>query len=160
MTKNSIALLCFVFFGIGSSLSFVYNKVQEHEINTEKCSSTIIAFHDDIQADITLDFMYNVNKKTGVLAINGTYSKNNKHLGSIRQDIAYLWTENKDNFLFHSVAVNKIISDESLSDEQIGLILPDFFIYPNKSISYTVQQQGPNDYMFSVGGRPVFLCSH
>lgn len=159
MTRKIVALICIVFFGFGIFLSWVYNKLQIHQINNEKCSSTIIAFHDDVRADLTFDFMYNLKIGRGVLAINGTYTKNNEHIGSIRRDVTYSWTENNNNFQFHSLKINKIISDESLSDQQIALILPDFFVYPDKDISYSVQSQGPNDFMFSVGDRPVFVCS-
>ena len=38
-------------------------------------------------------------------------------------------------------------------------ILPDFFLYPKKNLNYSITQQGPRGFMFSVGKRPIFYCS-
>ncbi|EDH3560280.1 hypothetical protein GCR30_14635 [Salmonella enterica] len=50
--------------------------------------------------------------------------------------------------------------DETLSDAVIETVLPDFYVYPGKSISYTILTQGHRGFMFTIGKRPIFFCTH
>lgn len=145
-------------FVTGSLTSWYYHLRQDEDRDTEVCSASVVVFSNNIRANITLDFMYVLNKNTGVVAVTGSYYKNDKVIGSIRRDVSYTWTENKDVFHFHSVKVNKVINDDSVSDSDVSEILPDFFVYPDKSIAYSILPQGMNSFMFTVGKRPVFLC--
>lgn len=158
MTKWTVAICCLFLFVMGTVLSWAYNVKKEKGQDTEVCSASVVVYHDNVRANLTLDFMYALKNQTGVVTVNGTYSKDDKVVGAIRRDVSYIWTENKDSFNFTSVKVNKIINDDSISDELISELLPDFYIYPEKNVVYSVLPQGEDSFMFTVGKRPVFLC--
>ncbi len=64
---------------------------------------------------------------------------------------SYVWSENKDSTHFISTDINKVTRDETLSDAVIETVLPDFYVYPGKSISYTILTQGHRGFMFTIG---------
>ncbi|MEG6455324.1 hypothetical protein, partial [Enterobacter cloacae] len=130
----------------------------EKKQNTEACSVSVVVYHEDARANLTLDFMYTMQKQTGVIALSGTYFKNEKAIASIRRDVSYIWTENKDSFQFTSVKIHEV-NEDSLPDNVLGDVLPDFFIYPNHKLNYTILKQGPRGFLFTVGKRPIFFCS-
>ncbi|MGK3223457.1 hypothetical protein ACCW94_00010 [Enterobacter soli] len=158
MSRKWVALSCMLLFVAGALVSGFYHLRQDEYRDTEMCSASVVVFSNNIRANVTLDFMYVLDKNTGVVAVNGSYYKDDKVIGSIRRDVSYTWTENKDVIYFHSVKVNKVINDDSVSDADVSEILPDFFVYPDKSIAYSLIPQGMNSFMFTVGKRPVFIC--
>ena len=158
MTKKSTAILCLVLFAVGALTSWLYHYHLEIKQNTEACSVSVVVYHEDARANLTLDFMYTMQKQTGVIALSGTYFKNDKAIASIRRDVSYIWTENKDSFQFTSVKIHEV-NEDSLPDNVLGDVLPDFFIYPNHKLIYTILKQGPRGFLFTVGKRPIFFCS-
>jgi len=155
---KAIVLSCMGLFITGALISWGYHLYEEKKRDTQVCAATTIIYHNNVRASMTLDFMYTLQGQTGVLAVNGSYFIDDKLAGSIRRDVYYKWTENKDTFRFQSEKVNKIISDDSISDEDLAEVLPDFYVYPGKNITYSIVPQGANSFMFTVGKRPVFLC--
>lgn len=159
MNRKFNVLIYFTLFATGALLSFFYKAHKEREKDNQICSSQVILYYNDVRANLNLDFMYTLKNKTGVVTVSGTYFKNNKFLGSLRQDVSYVWTENKDNFHFVSTRINKIITSHPITDKELSYILPDFYVYPGKQITYSIVNQGSKGYMFTIGKRPVFLCS-
>ncbi|MBT1885902.1 hypothetical protein [Enterobacter mori] len=159
MKKRTIAILCLVFFAAGALISWLYHLRLEKMENTEACSASIVVYHENARANITLDFMYTMKTQTGIVAVSGTYYKNDKVAGVIRRDVSYVWTENKDSFHFTSLNIQHVNDDESLPNDVISDVLPDFFVYPNKKMNYSITKQGPKGFMFSVGKRPIFFCA-
>ena len=159
MTKRTTVLILLVFFVAGALVAWLYHLRLEKVENTEACSASIVVYHEDVRAHITLDFMYTLQKQTGIVAVSGTYYKNDKVAGIIRRDVSYVWTENKDSFHFTSINIHHVNDDESLSSEVISDVLPDFFVYPNKKMNYSITKQGSRGFMFSVGKRPIFFCA-
>lgn len=159
MTKRTIAVLCLMFFAAGALISWLYHLRLEKRENTEACSASIVVYHEDARAHITLDFMYSMKTQTGIVAVSGTYYENDKVTGVIRRDVSYVWTENKDSFHFTSLNILHVNDDESLPNDVISDVLPDFFVYPNKKLNYSITKQGPKGFMFSVGKRPIFFCA-
>jgi hypothetical protein len=158
VTKKTIALACLLLFVSGLFISWLLHLWAEKRQNSEICSASIVLYHNNVRANVTLDFIYSLETQTGVVSINGTYAQDDTVKGVIRRDVSYTWTENKDALHFYSVKVNKIFNDNSVSDEDLAEVLPDFYVYPEKSITYTVLPQGKNSFLFTVGKRPVFLC--
>ncbi|MCU6252579.1 hypothetical protein KWH86_19540 [Enterobacter cloacae] len=150
--------MCLVLFAVGALTSWLYHDHLEKKQNTEACSVSVVVYHEDARANLTLDFMYTMQKQTGVIALSGTYFKNEKAIASIRRDVSYIWTENKDSFQFTSVKIHEV-NEDSLPDNVLGDVLPDFFIYPNHKLNYTILKQGPRGFLFTVGKRPIFFCS-
>lgn len=159
MTKNNIAYLVFVFLATGIAATYLYLKLSSAREHTDECSASVVIFHKDTRANITFDFMYNQKKQTGVVSISGNYVQNNQPKGTIRRDVSYAWTENKDAYNFISTRVNKFENIETVPDDLIASVLPDFFVYPDKRINYLIQNQGDNGFLFLVGKRPIFYCA-
>ncbi|HBI7534196.1 TPA: hypothetical protein K8137_004352, partial [Escherichia coli] len=88
--KSLILILCFI---SGFVFFITYNYSKEKIAYNEKCTANWVIFNDQGQANLTLDFMYNQNKKTGIVALSGTWKQNKKAYKAIRRDIEYTWTE-------------------------------------------------------------------
>jgi hypothetical protein len=160
MTKKVLISLCVLLFIFGSIAGYFYHQRVERLRDPEQCTASVVVYYNDVRANMTLDFMYTLEKRTGVVAVSGTYFQNNKPLGVIRQDVAYTWTENKDNLRFHSTRVHKVTNDAAISDDLLNNVLPDFYVYPNKTVSYTILTQGHRGFIFTIGKRPIFFCAH
>lgn len=78
-----------------------------------------------------------------------------------RRDVIYNINENKDTYRFHSVKIQKFdnITPEPVTDAKLASALPDFYVYPDRDISYTITNQGEDGFMFVIGKRPLFFCS-
>ncbi|HFI2181263.1 hypothetical protein PVM11_09620 [Enterobacter roggenkampii] len=152
-------LICTLLFAAGALVSFFYTIHKKNALNNNTCSTKAILYHNEIRANISLDYMYTLKNKTGIVTVSGTYYKSNKYLGSIRQDVSYTWTENKNNFNFVSTRIDKIITSNPVTDKELSYVLPDFYIYPGKQIAFTIVNQGPKGYIFTIGKRPLFLCT-
>ncbi|EBN9197253.1 hypothetical protein D2F32_07090 [Salmonella enterica] len=153
-------LACLTLLCLGVGLRHLFHLYTEKHRDPEKCTAPVIVFYNNTQANLTLDFMYSLKKRTGVVSISGTYYVDNKMSGVIRRDVSYVWSENKDSTHFISTDINKVTRDETLSDAVIETVLPDFYVYPGKSISYTILTQGHRGFMFTIGKRPIFFCTH
>jgi len=119
----------------------------------------MIVFHKETQANITFDFMYNKEKRNGIVSVSGSYLENSHPEGTIRRDISFTWTENHGTYNFLSSGINKIDSLETLPDKVIATLLPGFYVYPDKSITYSIHPQGSQGFLFTIGKRPLFFCS-
>lgn len=93
-----LACLTLLFLGVG--LGHLFHLYTEKNRDPEKCTAPVIVFYNNTQANLTLDFMYSMKKRTGVVSISGTYYVDNKMSGVIRRDVSYVWSENKDSTHF------------------------------------------------------------
>lgn len=159
MTKTKIIYLAFVFLVTGAAAIYLSLTLSSRRQYTGECTASVVVFYKDIRANMTFDFMYNEKKQTGVISISGNYSQNNHFQGTIRRDVSYVWTENKDTYNFISTRVNKFENIETVPDELIAMVLPDFYVYPDKRINYTIQTQGESGFLFLIGKRPLFYCA-
>lgn len=160
MSKKSLLLICLVLILVGACIGRLLHLYSDKKNDPEKCTAPVVVFYQNTHANLTLDFMYSLENNTGVVSVNGTYYVNNKTAGVIRRDVSYKWSENKDSTHFVSTSINKFTHDETLMDADIASILPDFYVYPEKEINYTILTQGHHGFIFTIGKRPIFLCSH
>lgn len=136
-----------------------YLAVNVNSQDKESCTASLVIFQNSERVNVTMDYTYSLKKRTGQVALSGTFSSNEKVMGVIRRDVSYTWTENKDSFQFMSKHVNKSTGYGTAPDEYLSRFLPDFYVYPGKSINFTINNQGSKGYIFSVGKRPVFFCA-
>lgn len=94
-----LACLTLLFLGVG--LGHLFHLYTEKNRDPEKCTAPVIVFYNNTQANLTLDFMYSLKKRTGVVSISGTYYVDNKMSGVIRRDVSYVWSENKDSTILY-----------------------------------------------------------
>lgn len=116
-------LACLTLLCLGVGLGHLFHLYTEKNRDPEKCTAPVIVFYNNTQANLTLDFMYSLKKRTGVVSISGTYYVDNKMSGVIRRDVSYVWSENKDSTHFISTDINKVTRDETLSDAVIETVL-------------------------------------
>ncbi|WP_459852848.1 hypothetical protein [Citrobacter sedlakii] len=119
----------------------------------------MVVFYNNVRANITLNYMYSLDNKNGIVAVSGTYLEDGKLKGRIRRDVAYDWNENQDSYHLHSTRINKFEIIETLPDELLADILPDFYVYPDKNVSYSILNQGVHGFLFTIGQRPLFYCA-
>lgn len=148
-----------VFLFVGALISGIYNVFMSKYHDKQECSSSFVVFYKNVRANITVNYMYSLDNKNGIVAVSGTYIEDNKLKGRIRRDVAYDWTENQDSYHLHSTKINKYDIIETLPDELLANILPDFYVYPDKNVSYTILNQGVHGFLFTIGTRPLFYCS-
>ncbi|ADO49071.1 hypothetical protein [[Enterobacter] lignolyticus] len=158
MTKYLTSLYLLLFLITGISLTWFYHIWKSKPYDRETCAISSVVFQGDKRADISIVFTYELKLKTGVVSISGTYSRDNKVIGLIRRDVSYTWTENKDSFQFYSVKTAKIANNDTISDAELSELVPDFYVYPQRKILYSILDQGPRGYLFTIGKRPVFFC--
>jgi len=148
-----------VFLAAGALIGALYNVFMHKYNDKQECTSSFVVFYKNARANITLNFMYSLNNKNGIVAVSGTYLEDNKLKGRIRRDVAYDWNENQDSYHLHSTRINKIEIIETLPDELLANILPDFYVYPDENISYSILNQGAHGFLFTIGQRPLFYCA-
>lgn len=159
MNNRKTLLFSCLFLMIGAAVGYIYYLFADSANYTETCSASVIVYHKNVQANFTLDFMYNKEAKRGVVSVSGGYMEDSKPTETIRRDVSYQWTENRHAYHFTSTAVNKVDSIETATDEIIATVLPDFYVYPDKQINYSIRSQGKNSFLFVIGKRPLFLCA-
>ncbi|MGY5957569.1 FidL-like membrane protein [Kosakonia sp. BK9b] len=159
MTKGKTLCFLILFFITGACLPYFYDRMKLQLLHSDACSATIVVFHGDARADLTLDFMYTPHEKKGVVSVSGTYAQGVHQQGNIRRDISYSWTDNKDIYHLKSSVIHKFANVESLPDEIIAQMLPDFYVYPQKQITYSIHNLGNDGFVFSIGKRPIFYCT-
>lgn len=150
---------CLLIFLTAAGITWGYhwwaNKILDHET----CSATVIVYDGAVRANLELDFMYKLKEKKGIVAVSGTLFRNEAAFGTVRRDVSYTWTENRDTYLFTSAEITKRTPDETLPESLISEVLADFYAYPGKHIHYSILDLGKNGFLFTVGRRPVFYCS-
>lgn len=159
MSKKTIITMGAVFLFAGVLIGAVYNIFMSKYYDKQECSTSLVVYYQNVRANITLNFMYSLENQNGVVAVSGTYIEDNKLKGRIRRDIAYDWNENQDSYHLHSTKINKFEIIETLPDELLANILPDFYVYPDKDVSYSILNQGTHGFLFTIGQRPLFYCS-
>jgi hypothetical protein len=145
---------------LGGAISYHFTFQVDKIYKPERCSAPVRIYSGNVRANLVLDFMYSTNNSTGVVSVSGTYQENNKVVGTVRREVAYNWTENKNEVRLHSTSINKMSNDESLPDDLMDNILPDFYVYPDKNITYSILPQHEKGFLFAVGQRPIFFCAH
>ncbi len=73
MGKKALMLACLTLLCLGVGLGHLFHLYTEKNRDPEKCTAPVIVFYNNTQANLTLDFMYSLKKRTGVVSISGTY---------------------------------------------------------------------------------------
>ncbi|MED9347895.1 hypothetical protein RCN09_02265, partial [Escherichia marmotae] len=118
MTRCKKVLLIVLCFISGFILFIAYHYSKEQIAYNEKCTANWVIFNDQGQANLTLDFMYNKNQKTGTVALSGTWKQNTKVYKAIRRDIEYTWSENYNTLHLISNKINKFDIIDQVEDDK------------------------------------------
>lgn len=159
MTRCKKVLLIVLCFISGFILSIAYHYSKEQISYNEKCTANWVIFNDQGQANLTLDFMYNKNQKTGTVALSGTWKQNTKVYKAIRRDIEYTWSENYNTLHLISNKINKFDIIDQVEDDKLALLLPDFYVFSGKIISYNIQKQRNHGFLFNISNRAIMYCA-
>ena len=139
-------LFIFVFIS-GFILFIVYSYTAEKMIYNETCTANWVIF------------MYNQKNKTGTVALSGTWQQGNGESKSIRRNIEYTWIENYDTAHLTSKKVNKFEIMDQVDDDRLAEFIPDFYVFPEKSVSYNILKQGKHAFILSIGNRAIMHCT-
>lgn len=154
--KFLLIVLCFI---SGFILFIAYHYSKEQIAYNEKRTANWVIFNDQGQANLTLDFMYNKNQKTGTVALSGTWKQNTKVYKAIRRDIEYTWSENYNTLHLISNKINKFDIIDQVEDDKLALLLPDFYVFSGKLISYNIQKQRNHGFLFNISNRAIMYCA-
>lgn len=150
----------FFFFVTGVILSLVYNFLSDRAHRKDECTASLIVFNKNIQTHLTLNFMYELDEQKGIVAVSGSYLDGGKVKGNIRRDVIYDFDKNYNAYQFHSLEINKYGNIDSVSDEFLASMLPDFYVYPNEKISYIISKQNQHSFLIKIGSRPLLYCAN
>lgn len=122
------------------------------------CSTYLIINHGETQLNLLIDFLSSQENGTGILTVSGTYFENNKKIGVMRRLVKYDWVFLNNSYRLSATEIRKSSRDETLSDKDLELLLPDFFTHIGGKFDLTITSIGDAGYMFSAGVRPLFFC--
>ncbi|HAE2266890.1 TPA_asm: hypothetical protein GND82_001739 [Salmonella enterica subsp. salamae serovar 60:g,m,t:z6] len=143
----------------GALVCTIYNYYTTKLLNKEECSTSLVVFYNNTRSEIKLNFIYSLENKKGIVAVSGNYYEQDKLQGKIRRDVEYRWSENHDTYQLVSTKINHYSILENLSLEKMAKILPGFYLFPERKVNYSIQNQGTSGFVFSAGERPLFYCA-
>lgn len=91
--------------------------------------------------------------------MSGTWQQGNRESKSIRRNIEYTWIENYDTAHLISKKVNKFEIMDQVDDDRLAQLIPDFYVFPEKSVSYNILKQGKHAFILSIGNRAIMHCA-
>ena len=86
-------------------------------------------------------------------------AQGNRESKSIRRNIEYTWIENYDTAHLTSKKVNKFEIMDQVDDDRLAELIPDFYVFPEKSVSYNILKQGKHAFILSIGNRAIMHCA-
>jgi hypothetical protein len=152
-----IISLTVITLGMSAIYSWVHSRADDHI--PLKCTASVVIFHPPFRANLTLDFMYNQENKTGLISVSGNVNEKNKRKGTVRRDVLFTWTEKYNTYKMSSTKIIRFDNIDTLTDDFFARILPDFYVYPNNPLTYSFINQGRSGFMIAIGKRPLFFCS-
>ncbi|AUO67920.1 hypothetical protein WM46_08360 [Citrobacter freundii complex sp. CFNIH2] len=114
--------------------------------------------HKDTQLNLLIDFLSSQDNGMGILTVSGTYFENDKKIGVIRRLVKYDWVLLNSSYRLSTTEIRKSSRDETLSDEDLELLLPGFFTHIGGKFDLTIATVDNAGYVFSAGVRPLFFC--
>jgi hypothetical protein len=156
-----IAALCFFVVG-----AFIAQSVYQRHVKEEKIAATVVCtarttyLFQNMKADVLLEFMAHPAQQTGtgIVSVSGNFYQDKKISGTLRRKIPFTWSGTLDYVQLRSGTVMKSKIDDTVPDDLLEQVLPDFYVFSNKSIDYTISREGKTGWLFIIGQSPKFLC--
>ena len=60
---------------------------------------------------------------------------------------------------FNIKEVNKFEIMDQVDDDRLVQLIPDFYVFPEKSVSYNILKQGKHAFILSIGNRAIMHCA-
>ncbi|HGY1777138.1 hypothetical protein [Citrobacter amalonaticus] len=153
--KRLLSILLIGVVTVGVYLGFFNNT---HSGFVKPCSTYLIISHKDTQLNLLIDFLSSQDNGMGILTVSGTYFENDKKIGVIRRLVKYDWVLLNSSYRLSTTEIRKSNRDETLSDEDLELLLPGFFTHIGGKFDLTIATVDNAGYVFSAGVRPLFFC--
>ncbi|HFO5755690.1 TPA: protein YqeJ, partial [Escherichia coli] len=48
---------------------------------------------------------------------------------------------------------------DQVDDDRLAQLIPDFYVFPEKSVSYNILKQGKHAFILSIGNRAIMHCA-
>lgn len=149
--KNKILFGMLLLVILFCSVLFFHQVINDHK---NGCTADTYIIEKGHSYDMLLDVNLSHGENTGVISVEGSYR--NK---LIRRDVYFSYMRDDDDYILKSTEVEIIEPINTITNSELKNILPDFFIFPEKKLRYTIRKQANNGYLFFVGSRPVLYCS-
>jgi len=149
------------FFIVGVLIAqYMYrSQLKEQETSgTVVCSAKMTYLFENMKADVLLEFMSHLAGNSGVINLSGNFYQDNKITGTLRRKIPFTWEGTLNYVQLRSGEIKKSIIDDSTPDDLLEKVLPNFYVYSNKRIDYTISREGADAWLFLVGRSPKFIC--
>jgi len=94
---------------------------------------------------------------TGNVHYDSPLLKDEKNIGMINRSVSFSIHQRSGRVMFTSLA-QRILSKDTAQQSDVKLILPDFFIEPDKSVTFEVLHQN-DGLLFIHDNVPMFFCA-
>lgn len=124
-----------------------------------KCTAPVTLFSRSTITHLNLDIMIDQEKHTGIITLSGSINEEAIQTGKLRREILFSFTRDHDTYRMTSTKIVKFSNIDTLSNDYLATLLPDFYLYPDRFISYAFVRQGDKGYMISIAKQPILFCA-
>lgn len=117
------------------------------------CQANLVQHHPDETLGVWLNYTF--DGKFGTLSMNARSQNDPNKI--IDRKISFQ-VERKDHLYLLTSDKNMIFPDDNVEDSWLEEYLPQFFVYPGKSIYMRINEQHNGNYIFTLGTLPTYVC--
>lgn len=146
------ALLCAII--ISESLYLFNAYLQREQIDSFNCTANQLKHYSNETYYLTLNFI--VRSNFGLVHITGHSDKNPEKI--VNRKISFKLQRNRD--LYYMVSQKNIrLPDDNISDEELSLYVPAFFVTSGSDIYMQILKQNNKNFLFKVESIPTYVCN-
>lgn len=149
--RQMLSLLALLF--IAAAVVLGYFLWQRYAIKPFSCQANLVQHHKDEKVSLWLNYRF--DGKSGTLSMNGRLQS--KPDSIIDRKISFR-VARKDNVWLLTSENNLTFPGDNVADRLLGKYEPQFFVYPGKSIYIRINEQQNDNYIFTLGTLPTYVC--
>ncbi|SNY61463.1 hypothetical protein [Enterobacter sp. CC120223-11] len=119
------------------------------------CIASFTVHNDHSTIHATTSYVF--NNKVGFLSLNG-YQEEDPSMVFNRK-IVFDYRRDNDTYMLRSQQ-NIKYPDDTVSNDWMAKVFPQFYIFEGKSIYFKVIKQLNNSHLFFIGTLPTFVCKY
>lgn len=135
--------------------TFSYTFWQSQHNRNISCIASFTIHNERSTIHATTKYVF--NNKGGFLSLNG-YQEEDPSMVFNRK-ISFNYRRDHDTYALHSVH-NIKYPDETVSNEWMTKVFPQFYVFEGKEIYIKVMKQINSSYVFFIGALPTFVCNY
>ncbi|WP_111208812.1 hypothetical protein [Pantoea sp. ARC270] len=139
---------------VAETTYLLYHYIQRRQPENFSCHANLVQHYNDDKYKLSLDYMIRGN--FGLVHITGR-SENNPE-NTFNRKVSFNLERNGDIFYMFSTK-NIRLPDDNLSDDEMKMYVPHFFVTSERDIYMRVIKQKNNNFIFMVDSIPTYVCN-